>query len=330
MIFIITNKEDVHPTPVIKYLNEKNHPVFRLNTEALLTDYQFNWWCNADGTDFHLKNIRTGRDLYGHDITTVWERRPMLPSELAFTNREEINKHNLKEAAGFLSFLLYYVSDRYSIGHHLYDRSAASKMLQLKVAKELGIHVPATCFSNRKEEIVSFAKNYGNVILKSIENDNVWLDDEYEYVFYAQKVKSASLDDQPQEAFSQTVSFVQEYVEKQFELRITVVDDNVFACKIDSQSMEEDKGKVDWRQGYDYGLKHEAFNLPDAVEDFCRAFLKQMHLRFGCFDFIVTPQNEYVFLECNPNGQWLWIERQTGMKISTAIATCLMNGEIRQ
>jgi hypothetical protein len=328
MIFIITNKEDVHPTPVIEYLNERNYPVFRLNTEALLTDYQFGWWCNADGTDFYVKNIRTGMELYGHEITTVWERRPMLPSELSFTNREEINKHNLQEAAGFLSFLLYDVGDRYSIGHHLYDRSAASKMLQLKVAKELGMQVPATCFSNRKQEIVSFAQNYENVILKSIENDNVWLDDEYEYVFYAQKVKSALLNDQPEEAYSQTVSFVQAYIEKMFELRITVVGDKVFACKIDSQCMEEDKGKVDWRQGYDYGLKHETFSLPDSVGDFCRSFLNKMHLRFGCFDFIVTPQNEYVFLECNPNGQWLWIERQTGMKISTAIAECLMNGEI--
>jgi hypothetical protein len=49
---------------------------------------------------------------------------------------------------------------------------------------------------------------------------------------------------------------------------------------------------------------------------------------FSWWDLYVTPQNEYVFLECNPNGQWLWIERQTGMKISTAIAECLMNGEI--
>ena len=29
MILIITNKEDVHPTPVIDILNKRNIPVFR-------------------------------------------------------------------------------------------------------------------------------------------------------------------------------------------------------------------------------------------------------------------------------------------------------------
>ena len=243
MILIVTNKQDVHPTPVIEYLNEREYPVFRLNTEALLTDYQFHWWANENGADFYIKNVKNGLEAYEHDITAVWERRPMLPSELLWNNREEVNRHNLKEAAGFLSFLLHDVSDRFSIGHHLYDRSAASKMRQLRLAQTLGMAVPATCFSNRKEDVVTFARPYEYVMLKSIENDNVWLGDEKEYVFFGQKVESASLEEQPQEAFSQTVNFVQEYVEKQYELRATVVCDKVFACKIDSQRMEEEKGK---------------------------------------------------------------------------------------
>ena len=44
MILVITNKEDVHPTPVIEILNKRSIPVFRLNTESLLTDYEFCWW----------------------------------------------------------------------------------------------------------------------------------------------------------------------------------------------------------------------------------------------------------------------------------------------
>ena len=52
-----------------------------------------------------------------------------------------------------------------------------------------------------------------------------------------------------------------------------------------------------------------------------------MKLNFGCFDFIVTPAREYVFVECNPNGQWLWIETATGMKISDALADALQHPE---
>lgn len=328
MILIITNKQDSHPTPVIAYLQERGCPVFRLNTEALLTDYDFSWWANANGTDFRIRNRRTGLEVQGHDVTAVWERRPELPTELTVASREEIDKHNREEAAGFLSFLLYYLGDRFCIGHHLYERDAGSKMRQLQVAQRLGMAVPDTCFSNRKEDIVAFASAYGYVILKSIENDNVWLNDEEEYVFYGRRVDTATLPGVPEEAFTQTVSFVQEYVEKQFELRVTVVGRKVFACKLDSQCLKEDEGKVDWRQGYEHGLRHEVFELPEKVADFCRAYLREMCLNFGCFDFIVTPEGRYVFLECNPNGQWLWVELETGMKISTAIAECLMKGGI--
>lgn len=328
MILIVTNKEDSHPTPVIEYLNKRGIPVFRLNTESLLMDYEFRWQADSGSSDFYIRNIRNGMEVYGHDVTAVWERRPELPAELRVPNREEINKHNLAEAGGFLSYLLYDVSDRFCIGHHLYDCSAASKMLQLRLAQKLGMRVPATCFSNCKEDIVSFSLPYEYVILKSIENDNVWLGDEYEYVFYGRKVKSSLLPEQSEEAFTQTVSFVQEYIEKLFELRITLVGSEVFACKIDSQCMDEDKGKVDWRQGYDYGLKHEPFDLPVHVADFCRSYLRVMHLHFGCFDFIVTPRGKYVFLECNPNGQWLWVELLTGQKISVAIAECLIRASI--
>lgn len=197
MILIVTNKEDVHPTPVIEYLNKRGYSVFRLNTETLLTDYRFHWWVNGNGTDFYIKNVKNGLEAYGHDITAVWERRPMLPSELLLNNREEINRHNLKEAAGFLSFLLHDVSDRFSMGHHLYDRSASSKMRQLRLAKALGMEVPATCFSNRKEDVVTFSRPFEYIMLKSIESDNVWLGDEKEYVFFGQKVQSDSLEGQP-------------------------------------------------------------------------------------------------------------------------------------
>lgn len=326
MILIVTNKEDIHPTPVIEHFERMGIPFFRLNTESLLSEYDFEWICStATGSDFRIRNIQTGLEVYGHEIGSVWERRPLVPSELRFSNIDQINSHNLKEAHGFLSFLLYYLGDRYSLGHHLYDRSSASKMLQLDIARDLGMKIPDTCFSNEKSAVETFAKKHGVVCLKSIDNDNIWFEETLrEHVLYTQAVKSAELMALPEEAFSQTVCYLQEYIEKAYELRITVVDSNVFACKIDSQQMDKTSGQIDWRQGLDCGIKHSEYPLPESVADFCRVFLQKVHLNFGCFDFIVTPEGEYVFLECNPNGQWLWIEQETGMDISKCIADTLI------
>lgn len=324
MILIITNKEDVHPSPVIDLLTARGVPFFRLNTEALLTDYIFDWQANADECDFRIECPLNGLTVRGSEITAIWERRPELPEQLSVTNTPEIDKHNREEATGFLQFLRFFLKDIPSIGSIVYDRVASSKMLQLKIAREIGFPIPPTCFSNRKEDIVRFADGREWLTLKSIENASIWDEEnDREYVFYAQKVAVQALTDIPEQAFSQTVSFVQEYIDKAFELRITVVGEQVFACKIDSQRQSSNTGKIDWRQGYDYGLKQEAFELPEEVATKCRTFLKRMHLNFGCFDLIVTPGGEYVFLECNPNGQWLWVELATGLPIAAAVADFL-------
>ncbi len=328
MILLFSNKEDSHPTHVIQYLNKWGVPVFRLNTECLLTDYRFSWWANAQDCDFLIRNIKNGLVMFGHQITAVWERRPEIPSELLIkSENEEINKYNIEQAHGFLSFIRYSLKDVYSIGSIVEDRPASSKMLQLSIARQLGMCVPDTCFSNEKSPITQLAKQHQDLSLKPISNGNVYLNGEQEYVFFSQKVSSADLLQQPEEAFSQTVSFVQNYVEKAYELRITVINQDVIACKIDSQIQDDDKGKIDWRQGYDYNLKHEIVEIPERIRQFCLAFLQRMKLNFGCFDFIVTPEGEYVFLECNPNGQWLWIEIETGYDISKIMAENLAKYE---
>lgn len=328
MILIISNKEDEHPTPVINYLNKRNTPVFRLNTECLLTEYDFTWWNYSGVTRFVFINKQTGLRLESSELTTIWDRRPELPKELPIQSSENINKHNLEEAAGFLRFFRSVISGIPSIGSINYDRYASSKMEQLTKAIFVGLTVPETCFSNCQSDILKMAKKHHEIVLKSIESDGFLDgDSDKEYVFYSQKVSYEDIASAPKEAFIQTVSYAQEYIPKAFELRITVVAKKVFACKIESQHLTDDKGKVDWRQGYEHGLRYEPYVLPEEITQKCIMFLDKMKLNFGAFDFIVTPSGEYVFLECNPNGQWLWIEMETGLKISEAIAKALATGE---
>lgn len=332
MILIITNKEDAHPTPVIKRLSARGVPVFRLNTEALLTDYDFGWQVDAAGEiSFWIRCRLNGLETTGEEITAVWDRRPEKPEELPYPSTPEIDRHNREETLGFLVFLRYWLKDIPSIGSIVNDRPAASKMLQYAIAREVGFKIPKSCFSNVKELFLKLSQECTDLTLKPIEVCDIWDEKQgVDYVFYAQKTPAASLREVPDAAFSQTVSFVQEYIEKAFELRVTVVGNQVFACKIDSQTQQEETGRIDWRQGYEHGLRQEAFVLPDSVASQCVTFLRRMGLNFGCFDFIVTPSGEYVFLECNPNGQWLWVELAVGLKISEAIADFLQNPFAKQ
>ncbi len=325
MILIFTNKEDAHPNPVIDILTERRVPFFRLNTESLLTDYSLDWWKDGGGIDFEITDPANGKQCRGSRIKAIWDRRPEVPSSLPLKNTKEIDVHNLKEAHGFLSFLRYYLKDVPSIGSIVGDRVAASKMLQYRYAYGIGLAVPDTMFSNRKEDILQLGGRHPRICLKCIDSSDVW-DENHgaDYVFYSQVLDSETVKDIPEEAFTQTVSFVQEYVPKAFELRVTMVGGSVFATRIDSQKLAPDEGGIDWRQGYEHGMELSAFDLPEAIAAKCTSLVRALGLNFGCIDLIVRPDGEYVFLECNPNGQWLWVELATGQKISAAIAEFLM------
>lgn len=326
MILILTEKCDSHPTSVINLMKGRNIPFFRLNTEALLVDYDFAWYhTNTSEPDFYIKNRINGAIIWGHEISSVWCRRPDVPKRFPYTINNELDRHNAIESKQFFLYLMYYLTDIYSIGNYLYDKRANSKMLQSRVAVELGMKIAPTCLSNVKRDIVDFSLPFKNLSLKCLRDNCMQSKDGKVYDLKTQKIDPKSLRFQPKESFTQTVVFVQQYIEKKYELRVTVMGPHIFTCKLDSQAQTSLTGSIDWRQGYDYGLKHEIIETPIEIDSFCRHYLRRFNLNFGCFDFIVTPEDEIVFLECNPNGQWGWIEDECHAPMSEAMVDCLLN-----
>ena len=98
----------------------------------------------------------------------------------------------------------------------------------------------------------------------------------------------------------------QKYIHKKMELRVTVIGERVFTVSIDSQKVP---GAIhDWRRAQD-NLIYKIFKLPGELECKCKELVKKLGLEFGAIDLIVTPNDEFVFVEINPNGQWAWIQQ---------------------
>jgi glutathione synthase/RimK-type ligase-like ATP-grasp enzyme len=114
----------------------------------------------------------------------------------------------------------------------------------------------------------------------------------------------------------------QEYIPKAYELRVTVIGNEIFAACIQSQSAGGDT-TVDWRRYNIPKTPHYAYELSPELRNQILALHQRLGLVYSSFDFIRTPQGEFVFLETNPFGQWLWIEDLTGLPISKAIADFL-------
>jgi hypothetical protein len=94
----------------------------------------------------------------------------------------------------------------------------------------------------------------------------------------------------------------------------------MFAVQIDS-------GLLDWRTDYS-ALTYKAVPTPREVGDALRWFMDDRDLVYGAFDFALDADGTWWFLECNPSGQFLWMERPTGLPLTSAMADLLMKGEI--
>ncbi|MGH3813642.1 MAG: hypothetical protein ACRDUV_14515 [Pseudonocardiaceae bacterium] len=53
--------------------------------------------------------------------------------------------------------------------------------------------------------------------------------------------------------------------------------------------------------------------------------MQHLGLAFGVFDFVITPNDDWVMLERNPAGQWLWSEDEVGVEIAAGIADLLVS-----
>jgi glutathione synthase/RimK-type ligase-like ATP-grasp enzyme len=77
---------------------------------------------------------------------------------------------------------------------------------------------------------------------------------------------------------------------------------------------------VDWRCTTNPRLPHHRISLPKNLETMILGMMALLKLEFAAIDMIQTPTGEYVFLEVNPNGQWLWLDDMLELGISDAVA----------
>lgn len=82
---------------------------------------------------------------------------------------------------------------------------------------------------------------------------------------------------------------------------------------------------VDWRADY-AALDYSRIEPPPEVTGAMCRYLEEFELRFGAFDFAIDADGTWWFLECNPNAQWLWLENETNIDISGALADLLLEG----
>jgi len=243
---------------------------------------------------------------------SVWFRRVTLP-DLNITATKAEYLYYYAELESFLSNLwLSIKTDRWlSLPSNIYQ--AENKLLQLEIASSIGFTIPKTLVSYDYDEIKSFYVScYEDIIIKPLHSGRIEESQDRCGQIFTSKVKKEDLD--VLKNSHPLPNIYQENIQKDIEVRVTVVGDKIFAASVDSKVNL--RTQTDWRKEK---LRFDSFSLPEAVEEKCISLVKKLKLNFGAIDLIRKPDGEFVFLEINPNGQWVWIEVDTGLKISDAI-----------
>jgi glutathione synthase/RimK-type ligase-like ATP-grasp enzyme len=171
--------------------------------------------------------------------------------------------------------------------------ASPNKLVQLKMAKASGLSVPHSYVANIYSEKIP----HKSLITKPFSNS---CSIEYDGKLYNNYTSRISRNCFPKSFF---LSYLQEEIRKALELRIFYLKGDCYALSIHSQ--ENSKTSIDYRQ-YDHSHQNrlEPYELPKALVEKINLFMEKMNIQTGSLDFIYTSDEEFIFLEVNPSGQY--------------------------
>ena len=117
--------------------------------------------------------------------------------------------------------------------------------------------------------------------------------------------------------------YLQELIESE-------ADVTVFVCGQKHYAFKRDRGQLqglDWRaeQNFDNPTEEwSCFDLPQSVQHATHAFCKDLGVDWGRLDFMQTGDN-YVFLEYNANGQWVFLDYENRHGLLDTVCDYLSN-----
>lgn len=208
------------------------------------------------------------------------------------------------------------------------EAAADHKPLQLSVARHAGLKIPPSLVSQDKDELAKFAAIHGRCVIKPISDTGLVrhngsfaneidpLNAADDYGSFTARFDPSSL--HQQESHLTCPVMLQAEIEKDFDIRVTVVDDTVHAAKL--QAPSDGTGQIDIRNTRDVAVSGFDFSSQtDRIADVVR----RLGLRAASCDFVARGDEIY-FLEANPSGNWLWTEHGADLHISNAFSDALL------
>ncbi len=302
-IFLITEENDKSTNRLIDWISILNQDFKRKNVNI-----------NYNRFSIKLEN-HIVKNSFDDDV--VWNRRGYLSIVPIQLNHSIWIDYLKKEQLPVLETLENVNKENY-LGSY-FNEIRNNKIQNLIEASKIGLEIPKTIITNNKEDLSGFFEKEKKYVTKSIyHSPSLELDN---FIYYG---KGTFLIDTDCLSDFFAPSLIQEYIEKEIEIRVFFIEDSFYPMAIFSQN--DEKTKTDYRNyNNEKPNRNVPFILPNNILKKIKKFVKKIKYNTGSIDLILTPDGRYVFLEINPMGQYDWVSQNCNYYIDKKIAEILIN-----
>jgi glutathione synthase/RimK-type ligase-like ATP-grasp enzyme/lambda repressor-like predicted transcriptional regulator len=303
-VVVVAPVTDLHAKSVVDAIKRRGGTVAQLSLRHLLAGNTL----SIHGEQNYSSTLRIGdADLDLNQVKSIWWRRTANP-EGSPTKRSE-SWFRYQEWQSFI-FSLEVACGCNWVNSPTRQWLARRKALQMAIASGVGLRTPATLITNDAEQVREFRTRFPRTIYKTM-GDTPHRNMGTRFLSDSDLGRLDTLASCP--------AIFQEFIEASSDIRVTVIRDEMFAVRIDSQSGQS---TLDWR--FDHSVDFHLIELEAGVAALIARLMSELGLIYGAIDLRQTPEGEYVFLEVNPAGQYLFVELLTGAKISESMARELL------
>lgn len=308
MILIISINNDYSTTTVIEWLNFFNKKWIRINEndeihlDFIINDVIF----NVNELSFKLSEIKS-----------CWYRRGFLNLKFKINNEiKQFHNFNTTEASKIEQYIYYKLSQLKKVNS--YSNSEINKLIVSDIARNLELKTPNDYLVNTKNELRKIMNDENQeFITKSIWGNPVHRFNNFTLFNYTQKIEFDKI-----ETNDFAVSLVQNYIEKKYELRIFYLEKSFYTMAIFSQN--DVKSTVDFRNyNKEKPNRTVPYKLPFTIKQKLIKLMDKLDLNCGSIDMIVNKNNDYIFLEVNPIGQFGMVSTPCNYNLESIIAKYL-------
>lgn len=317
MVLIISSRLDEHTLAVASELSRLGVTPQVLDLSEFPVHAALEVRYAADSGQNVLVRLRDGTRLDLRAVQGIWWRRPQ-PLQLdTGVSVESHRRFAMNECHEAISGLWQCLDARW-INRPWNDDLAHRKAYQLRVAQKVGLAIPNTLITNDPAAAREFIEERDGqpTIYKAFSaTQEEWRE--------TRLVRAEELNLLDSVRFAPVI--FQEYVTASYDLRVTVVGDDIFPAAIYSQ---ETAYKIDCRMDI-ARARIEAVSMPEEIIAGLHHLMSELGLVYGAVDMRLTPEGRYVFLEINPAGQWLFVENRTKQPIAACLAGLLAGSQTR-